>query len=174
MSKIILIFLVLLLPSLLLAKVARFTFEELVHRSDFIIYGEAFSVRYNEDYSGEAKLKVISVLKGAYLDDSITYKWDASSHSRDIDRAAQRYVIFVRYEDGNYVSTVYGAGVWNVYQDVDDYAKSVVANDFIHDVPPELLECVRFCNEERPELKITLDRLFVFFDKTLPIVQSVY
>jgi hypothetical protein len=146
------------------AKVNRVSFDQLVGVSDLILYGEAFSVSYNEDYSGEAKLKVISVLKGKYANEYITYKWDSAPHSRDLDRAAQRYIIYVKNDNGSYFSAVHGAGVWNVYLDMDAHGKSVVANDFILQLPESIFKCVRFCNDKRKEMKITLDALFLFFD----------
>lgn len=146
------------------AKVDRVSFRQLVEASDLILYGEAFSASYNEDYSGEAILKVISIIKGNYDNKYLTYKWDASPHSRNIDRAAQRYIIYVKNDNGSYFSAVYGAGVWDVYLDVDSHGKSIVKNDFILQLPDSIFECVRFCNETKMELKITLDALFMFFD----------
>lgn len=151
------------------AKVDRVSFNELVERSDFILYGEVFSVSYNDEYSGEAKLKVFSVIKGEYSNANIIYKWNASPHSRDIDRAAQRYVIFVRNDGGDYVSAVHGAGVWNVYLNIDAYDKSILDVDFVNELPESLFECVRFCDGPEENFKITLNTLFRFFDKRVNV-----
>lgn len=102
-----------------------------------------------------------------YTEKYITYKWDASPHARDIDRAAQRYIIYLRKSHNDYFSAVHGSGVWDVYLDIDNYEKSIIVNDFILKIPESLFECVRFCGDDKREIKITLNTLFLFFDKNL-------
>lgn len=145
------------------AKLPQAYFEDLLAETELIVYGEVFSITYNKDYSGTANIRVIEVLSGDYQDCHIEYSWTNSQHSRDIDRAAQRYVIFIKKEGGRYISSVHGAGVWIVYLNTDDFNKSVVVNDFIDTLPDNLFEQSKSDNDHIITKKITLDSLRRFF-----------
>lgn len=145
------------------AKLPTVYFDDLLADAELVVYGEVFSITYNNDYSGTAKIRIMDVVKGSYQGSSIEYSWTNSPHSRDIDKAAQRYVVFIKKQGDNYVSSALGAGVWIVHLNIDDFNKSIVVNDFVDDLPESIFENIH--SDEAVNKKITLDSLKRFFKR---------
>ncbi|KGJ96627.1 hypothetical protein [Colwellia psychrerythraea] len=134
-----------LFSNVTLAKLAPSKWSELIHDSEFIVYGIAQEIKITDLGTGQAKFKVIKSVKGKYNEKYITVHWSSEFHDQRVYELNTSSVLFVKKDSqGKYVGTSYGRSFWKINIDYSKRENSYInlfgSLAMVQDTPESITE----------------------------------
>ncbi|MBB1287846.1 hypothetical protein H5085_01500 [Pseudoalteromonas sp. SR43-6] len=164
-----------LFSTISLAKLAPSKWSDLIHNSEFIVYGVAQEIKITDLGTGQAKYKIIESIKGKYTEKYITVHWSSEVHDQRVYEINTSSVLFVKKDSkGNYVGTSYGRSFWKVNIDYSNRENSYInlfgSLGLVQDTPESITEYFypERCGEitDYKARKINLNKLIQYISES--------